>query len=389
MAYRSVGRALLLCGSTAIAGFGALGLSSNAGMASLGQICAIGIAGNMLISIYLLPAWWSKLATSQTRATEQTGSENAVGVESPSSLYRSELWVLGVKVVRTLPDWLCKHLTRCLAAVYWFAAKHRREVVIQNLLPVFGGDLSASRQAARNLFRNFAFKLIDLWRYEGGMSIQHMLGSDDGWENMVRAANEKRGVLLLSPHLGNWEFGGPWLTERGLDFHVITLQEPGESLTNFRRKARARWRVKTVVIGNDLFGFVEIIRLLENGATIALLMDRPLPANSMLVQLFGRPFPASVAAAELARASGCALLPGYVIRDGSSYTAHLLPQITYDRPALRDRAARQALTQRIMTAFEPVIQLHPDQWYHFVPVWPKGNAKTASQNTEAGQTLPD
>jgi len=71
------------------------------------------------------------------------------------------------------------------------------------LLPVFGGDISASRQAARNLFRNFAFKLIDLWRYEGGMSIQHMLGSDDGWENMVTAANQKRGVLLLTPHLGN------------------------------------------------------------------------------------------------------------------------------------------------------------------------------------------
>jgi len=178
------------------------------------------------------------------------------------------------------------------------------------------------------------------------------------------------------------------LTERGLDFHVITLQEPGERLTDFRREARARWRVKTVVIGNDPFGFVEIIRLLESGATIALLMDRPLPANSTLVQLFGRPFPASVAAAELARASGCALLPGYVIRDGSSYTAHLLPQITYDRPALRDRAARQALTQRIMTAFEPVIQLHPDQWYHFVPIWPKASARNASPRTEAGQTLP-
>ena len=35
LAHRSVGRALLLCGGTAIAGFGSLGLSSNAGMSSL------------------------------------------------------------------------------------------------------------------------------------------------------------------------------------------------------------------------------------------------------------------------------------------------------------------------------------------------------------------
>ncbi len=57
-AHRSVGRALLLCGGTAVGGFGSLSLSTNAGMASLGQVCAIGIGGNMLISVYLLPIWW-------------------------------------------------------------------------------------------------------------------------------------------------------------------------------------------------------------------------------------------------------------------------------------------------------------------------------------------
>ncbi len=63
MAYRSVGRALLLCGGTAIAGFGSLAWSSNAGMASLGRICAIGIAGNMLIAIFLLPVWWHRIVS--------------------------------------------------------------------------------------------------------------------------------------------------------------------------------------------------------------------------------------------------------------------------------------------------------------------------------------
>ena len=58
-AHRSVGRALLLCGGTAVAGFGSLSLSTNAGMASLGEVCAIGIGCNMLISVYLLPVWWS------------------------------------------------------------------------------------------------------------------------------------------------------------------------------------------------------------------------------------------------------------------------------------------------------------------------------------------
>ena len=58
---RSVGRALMLCGGTAVAGFGSLAMSSNLGMASLGKVCAVGIGANALISIFLLPAWWRLL----------------------------------------------------------------------------------------------------------------------------------------------------------------------------------------------------------------------------------------------------------------------------------------------------------------------------------------
>lgn len=55
---KSIGRALLLCGGTAVAGFGSLAWSSNPGMASLGKVCAVGIGCNMLIAINLLPGWW-------------------------------------------------------------------------------------------------------------------------------------------------------------------------------------------------------------------------------------------------------------------------------------------------------------------------------------------
>ena len=129
--------------------------------------------------------------------------------------------------------------------------------------------------------------------------------------------------------------------------------------------------IETLVIGGDPFAFVEIIRRLESGATVALLMDRPPETSAVLVKLFGRTFSASVAAAELARASGCTLLPVYLPRTEKGYAAHILEQVPYDRAALRLREARLALTQEIMRAFEPAIRQYPDQWYHFVPIWPK------------------
>jgi len=102
-----------------------------------------------------------------------------------------------------------------------------------------------------------------------------------------------------------------------------------------------------------------------------LLIDRPPATSAIEVEFCGRPFSASVAAAELARATGCIVLPVYLPREGDTYAARVLPAVQYERAALRDAAARRRLTEQIMRAFEPIIRQHPDQWYHFVPIWPR------------------
>ena len=421
MAHRSVGRALLLCGATAIAGFGSLAWSSNAGMASLGQVCAVGIAGNMLISVLLLPVWWKWcVAGAKSVAVyhgspsplpsppgegevRQAGSRSNVGSANASLsrasgtgpaavprrrvslLYRTELWRLGLWVARLLPARFSEQLGRGVARIYWLLAWHRREVVIQNLLPPLNGDLREARKTAKRLFGHFAVKLVDLWRFEAGLPIDPLFGQYTGWEHFLKAHQEKRGVLLLTTHLGNWEFGGPWLTRHGFTLTVITLPEPAAALTQLRQASRAKWDIETLVIGEDPFAFVEIIRRLEAGAVVALLVDRPPARSAVTVELFGRPFEGSIAAAELARASGCALIPVYLPRTATKYEAHVQPPIPYDRAALRSPEARHRLTQQILRAFEEGIRQNLDQWYHFVPIWPRQDGPAQSVQTAPGR----
>lgn len=372
VAHRSVGRALLLCGGTAVAGFGSLALSSNAGMASLGQVCAVGIAGNMLISVYLLPVWWSALRTREPgRADPQVSPAGFTGSSpaTPSSLYGATLWRLGLAVARVTPPAVCAGLARSLGKIYWWLAPHRREVVIRNLQPALNDDRQAAAVAARRLFQEFALKVADLWRYESGGTFDDRLTGWSGWDIFLAAHARGQGVLLVTPHLGNWEFGGAFLTQHGFRLLVLTQAEPERRLTELRQISRARRGIETFVVGEDAFGFVEIIKRLQAGAVVALLVDRPPPPTAVTVELFGRPFLGSIAAAELARASGCAIVPTFVVRDSDGYRAQILPEIEYNRAAIGDRNARLKLTQEILRAFEPVIRQHPEQWYHFVPIW--------------------
>jgi predicted RND superfamily exporter protein/lauroyl/myristoyl acyltransferase len=363
----SVGRALLLCGGTAVAGFGSLGLSSNIGMASFGQVCAVGVGCNMLIAIFLLPTWWGAVESSKFKVQSSKFESHS----SPSSLYRPFLWRIGLFVVRFVPSPLCGSAAKIVADLYRLLAPSRTEIVRQNLAPALGNNANGTATLTKQLFRQFAVKVTDLWRFEAGLPLDHLFSPYGGWEQFAQAQAQGHGVLLLTPHLGNWEFGGPVLAEHGVRLLVVTQPEPGTGFTQLRQASRARWNIDTLVIGDDPFAFMEIIRRLQAGAVIALLVDRPPPATAVNVELFGRPFPASIAAAELARASGCVLLPVYIPRTEKGYTPTILPPINYDRAALRDLHARHQLTQQIIRAFEPIIRQHLDQWYHFVPVWQK------------------
>jgi len=177
--------------------------------------------------------------------------------------------------------------------------------------------------------------------------------------------------LIVTLHLGNWELGGPILTDKGHRLLALSNSEPDARLTELRQAARARWGVDTLIVGDDPFAFVEVIRRLAAGGVVALLLDRPAEKSAARVEFFGRPFLASTAAAELARASGCAVLPVTIVRGQGSYSAQILPEIPYDRAALGDRAQRLAFTGEILRAFTPCLRQHPDQWYHFVPIWPR------------------
>jgi len=370
---RSVGRALMLCGGTAVAGFGSLAFSSNLGMASLGKVCAVGIGANALISIFLLPTWWqffSPKSNVQSPKSDGTGIMSAPAKQP--AFYRGGLWRLGLVAANIFPAALLKKIASGLANFYWLVQRRRCGVVVQNFLPVFAGDKSAAEKAARAAHRNFAAKLVDLWRVEGGEVVRNWLVNEVELE-IIRAARKRgHGTLFITLHLGNWEHGGQLLNQLGIRLTILSQAEPDDGLTDLRRAARARYGVDTLIIGEDSFAFVEVIKQLQAGADLAVSLDRPPDRGGVPVEFFGHPFEASLAAAELARASGCALVGVTIVRRPKGYAVKVLPEFTYDRKALGNREARRVLTQQILRAFEPEIRKNIDQWYQFTPIWPPG-----------------
>ena len=187
-----------------------------------------------------------------------------------SAFYRADLWRAGLLAARLLPRGALEAAARGLSAAYCSSNETRRRIVVENLLPPLEFDRGLAEATCRLLYRQFGLKLADLWRYEAGCKLDPLSISEGQWEQFERARSRGKGLLLLTPHLGNWEFGAPFLRERGVTLQVITQAEPQSSLTELRQASRARWGIETLVIGENPFAFVEVIRRLESGATVAL-----------------------------------------------------------------------------------------------------------------------
>jgi hypothetical protein len=185
--------------------------------------------------------------------------------------------------------------------------------VVNNFLPVFYGDRRLAERAARAAHRNFAAKLVDLWRVEGGEVTATGLRTTANWKSSMPPAGAGAARCSSRCTLATGSTAG--LAQPA--WHPADDPHPGRAGRRPDRIAQSgagRYGVDTLIIGDDSFAFVEVIKQLQAGADMAVSLDRPPDRGGVPVEFFGHPFEASLAAAELARASGCAMIGVTIVR---------------------------------------------------------------------------
>jgi KDO2-lipid IV(A) lauroyltransferase len=94
-------------------------------------------------------------------------------------------------------------------------------------------------------------------------------------EAPVRAAlAQGRGVMLLGPHLGNWEITGLLIAELG---DAVALYEPPHMQALDSMIRTARQRSGTTLVPTDARGVASLVRALKRGAITGILPDQVPP----------------------------------------------------------------------------------------------------------------
>ena len=276
-----------------------------------------------------------------------------------------EYWLV-LAVARSLgrmPRGLARLLAGGLAfAVYWSFGRLRR-VGLRNLelaLPELSTE--EKNRILRGVYLYLGWQLVEfcrLTRYTAENTRGWM--RTEGLDHYLAAQARGKGVLIVTGHLGAWELSGFYHSLMGHTMSVVIRRLDNRRLDDFVNGIRCLHGNQ--VLHKDDFGR-GLLTAMRAGQTVGILMDTNMtPPQGEFVRFFGVDACTATGLAHVARKTGAAALPGFMLWEPTErrYVLHFGPQL--DLPHTADAAADiLAGTQQCTQAIESWIRRYPDQW---------------------------
>jgi KDO2-lipid IV(A) lauroyltransferase len=243
--------------------------------------------------------------------------------------------------------------------IAYFLAFRERKRAITHLTSVFGEKGSVwIRRTARRCFAHLGKAL-----FEGVLMTPRRLPTvvTVRGEEVIRAAlSQKKGVVYVTGHIGNWELMADAVAAR-FPLSVIAAPLEPEQVNDMIVGLRARMGVRTIVRGSP-GAARELIRIFKENRILGLLIDQDTDVESAFVDFMGRPAWTPTAAAAISIKFGAPVVFGYIQRGKDNrHTVTLEGPIELVRTgdSKKDIVTNTALlTKKI----EDRIRHNPEQW---------------------------
>ena len=254
---------------------------------------------------------------------------------------------------RALPRRTADAVAKALARAAFTAGVPARRAAEENLARLLPDAPMDTRQAlARESFESFALGFADFLRLRR-MPPAALLRAVEvqGAEHLRTARASGRGVILLSAHLGNWEWGAAWFGASGIPLHLAARPHADAAVERLFALRRSAFGLRLLPARARLAHAASVLRA---GQWLALMGDRSGDrAGDRNAQQGGS---VCASAAALARRTGALILPAAVVRRAPG--RHLL---LCEEPL----SPEQCMGGGYRAAVERWLARYPGQWAAF------------------------
>ncbi len=215
----------------------------------------------------------------------------------------------------------------------------------------------------RHSFRNLGVQLAEFCQMTGYSADRAALEifRYDGLESYLAAREKGRGVLVLTGHLGAWELSSFLHSLLGYPMGMVIRRLDNPLLDRMVNSIRCLHGNR--ILHKDDFAR-GLLRAMSKGETVGILMDTNMtPPQGIFVPFFGIDACTASGMARVARRTGAAVVPGFLLWNAAEdrYVLHFGEELslrkTHDEEA--DALANTTLFARVT---EQYIRRYPDQW---------------------------
>jgi predicted LPLAT superfamily acyltransferase len=190
----------------------------------------------------------------------------------------------------------------------------------------------------------------------------------EGEENLREMVNQKKGGLLLSAHIGNWEIAGYLLKRLGTDMHIVMYDGEQQQIKDYLESITEKHSARIILIKNDLSHIYAIQEALDKNAFVCMHADRFLEGNKTLTAgLLNSPARFPAGPFFLARTFRSPVSYVFAMKD-RPYNYHF-----YASPAKIYTSSQESSSGEMLKdyckAMETMIRKYPLQWYNYYDFW--------------------
>jgi KDO2-lipid IV(A) lauroyltransferase len=265
-------------------------------------------------------------------------------------------------MTRLLPSRLLYALGATGGFCAYYILRRERRKTVAHLAYAYGTEKGRAelKRIARTVFVNLGCNLAELALYPrlNDRNI-HRIVSMEGKEILDREFRKGKGILIITGHIGNWEFIPTYFLALGYTGGVVARRVYYEKydrlLVSLRRSKGFR------VFYRDESPKAVLLTL-RNNEVVGILADQDVrKLDGVFVDFFGKPAYTPTAPVLLAMKSGAPLIPARIVRNGRTH------RIIIDEPLKLRRSGDKAADIRYNTQLwsdeiERYIREHPDQW---------------------------
>jgi len=290
----------------------------------------------------------------------------------------------GAAIAMALPEQLSRPAAGLAGKILGLAMRGRRQMLGRHLRRIHGPGLqgAALDRAVNATFASYGRYWLEMFRLPRQDLLA--LGGDrfvvEGKDVVDKILAEGKGVLIATPHVGNWDLGAAWFAAHG--YQPTTVVEPIEppALFEWFCSYRRALGLNIVPLGPEA-GSV-LLKKLREGLMVGLVCDRDLVGNGIEVEFFGERTTFPAGPATLALRAGAPIMAGANYFEGDAHRCVLRPPIDTSRQgSIKEDIAR--ITQTLAQEFEILIRRAPDQWHLLQPNWPSDFAFIAEEGRAA------